>query len=132
MIRKYYEYEGLGGGIDPKSTSKAQPMTQTMTKEQILEKHSTKLTDGTCICSKTSRLRAMQEYAQQEVAKEREKAGKLIGALNEYIVILGEELDEVMGFVNAHQWKSTRFEQGKILREKIKQSLTEYGQPNSL
>jgi hypothetical protein len=74
----------------------------------------------------------MDEWADQEVAKEREKAKKLIGALNEYIVLLGEELDEVMGFVNAHQWKSTRFEQGKILREKIKQSLIEYGQPNSL
>ena len=58
----------------------------------------------------TAFITAMEEYAQQEVAKEREKAKKLIGALN----------------VNAHQWKSTRFEQGKILREKIKQSLTEY------
>jgi len=66
------------------------------------------------------------EFYKQEVAKEREMANNLLGALNEYIVLLGEELDEVMGFVNAHQWKSTRFEQGKILREKIKQSLNEY------
>jgi hypothetical protein len=63
---------------------------------------------------------------QQELSKEREKAKKLIGALNEYIVLLGEELDEVMGFVNAHQWKSTRFEKGEELRQKIKQTLNEY------
>jgi len=64
--------------------------------------------------------------AKTELLKERERAGKLIGALNEYIVLLGEELDEVMGFVNAHQWKSTRFEKGEELRQKIKQTLNEY------
>ena len=131
MIRKYYEYDGLGGGIDPKSTSKAQPMTQTMTKPFIVAnvREITDLWDKEEISY--SRMVEMlnekaAEFYKQEVAKEREKAKKLIGAMNEYIVLLGEELDEVMGFVNAHQWKSTRFEQGKILREKIKQSLTEY------
>jgi hypothetical protein len=36
IIRKFYEYEGFGGGIDPKSSVKSE-MTHTMTKEQILE-----------------------------------------------------------------------------------------------
>ena len=77
---------------------------QTMTKEQILEKHSTKLTDGTCICSKKSRLKAMQEYAKQEVAKEREKAKKLVEAL--------EEISDMTGNI--------------LIYKKAKQSLTEY------
>ena len=108
---------------------------RTMTKEQILEQVANDKSYsswGECMYDTHEHSQieytceAMELYAKQEVAKEREKAKKLVEALNEYIVLLGEELDEVMGFVNAHQWESTRFEQGKILREKIKQSLTEY------
>ena len=110
----------IDGGLHQQ---KQQEMTQIMTKEQILESYkwlNPSAREMGIICA------AMEEYAQQQLSAERERAVKLIGALNEYIVLLGEELDEVMGFVNAHQWKSTRFEKGEELRQKIKQTLNEY------
>jgi hypothetical protein len=60
--------------------------------------------------------------------KEAERSQKLIEALEEYAKLLGEELDEVIGFVNVHQWKSSRHEKGKELRERIVQLKTEYNQ----
>lgn len=113
MIRKYYEYEGLGGGIDPKSTSNAQPMTQqTMTKEQILEK----MVDEMPFTLPTACIpyikEAMAIYAQQEVSKEREKAKKLV-----------HQLDMVL------DWFENSCPNGILppyLYSKIKQSLTEY------
>ena len=110
----------IDGGLHQQ---KQQEMTQIMTKEQILESYkwlNPSAREIGLICA------TMEEYAQQQLSAERERAVKLIGALNEYIVLLGEELDEVMGFVNAHQWKSTRFEKGEELRQKIKQTLNEY------
>ena len=110
----------IDGGLHQQ---KQQEMTQIMTKEQILESYkwlNPSAREIGLICA------AMEEYAQQQLSAERERAVKLIGALNEYIVLLGEELDEVMGFVNAHQWKSTRFEKGEELRQNIKQTLNEY------
>ena len=110
----------IDGGLYHKNQ---QEMTQIMTKEQILESYkwlNPSAREIGLICA------AMEEYAQQQLSAERERAVKLIGALNEYIVLLGEELDEVMGFVNAHQWKSTRFEKGEELRQNIKQTLNEY------
>ena len=105
-------------------------MTQTMTKEFLTAKGL--LTHGKSMFVISGDFgtitlnELLEEYAQQQLSAERERARKLIGALNEYIVLLGEELYEVMGFVNAHQWKSTRFEKGEELRQKIKQTLNEY------
>ena len=62
-------------------------MTQTMTKEQILEKHAGG--ERMTFVYSSEALFAMEEYAQQQLSAERERAGKLIGALNEYIVLLG-------------------------------------------
>ncbi len=59
---------------------------QTMTKEQILEKNNNvkifdHFYDGKQNITVERALKAMEEYAKQEVAKEREKAKKLVHAL---------------------------------------------------
>jgi hypothetical protein len=43
----------------------------------------------------------------------------LIKAYEDYILLLGEELNEVVSIAYMKGWKSKRVEQGKILREKI-------------
>ena len=59
-------------------------------------------------------------------AAERERAGKLVEALNDYIVLLGEEIDEIVFYANSHGWKSKRFEKGEELRQNIKQTASAY------
>ena len=127
MTRKYYEYEGLGGGIDPKSTSKAKTMTQSMTKaemiypkigiepKQFTDTHQERCYPLTVVSD------LMDEWAAQEVAKEREKAKKLVEALKH--IKFGID-------VAASQNANYVIETADI--ELIKQSLIEYGQPNSL
>jgi len=44
---------------------------------------------------------------------------ELIDALDEYIALLGDELNEMAGFMHVHGWQSHRVEQGIELREKI-------------
>ncbi len=44
---------------------------------------------------------------------------KLIAALDEYVNLLGEELNEVVPLAHVHGWKTQRFEKGKEMREKI-------------
>ena len=44
---------------------------------------------------------------------------KLIAAYDEYIALLGAELDELSGFAATHGWKSTRYEAGRLCRRKI-------------
>ena len=83
-----------------------------MTKEQILEKNNNvrifdHFYDGKQNITVERALKAMEEYAQQEVAKEREKAKKLMEAL-EFAV---DEFDDL----NLHRQA-----------ERIQQSLTEY------
>jgi hypothetical protein len=48
-----------------------------------------------------------------------EKKNALIKALEEYIVLLGKELDELVPLAAVHGWKSSRFEEGKAARRKI-------------
>ena len=49
----------------------------------------------------------------QQISKE------LIDTYDEYIKLLGEELNELIPFATQHGWKSTRYEAGKMLRDKI-------------
>lgn len=82
---------------------------QTMTKEQILEKNNNvkifdHFYDGKQNITVERALKAMEEYAKQEVAKEREKAKKLVEALN----VIKDLTQNV------------------LIVQKIKQSLTEY------
>ena len=86
-------------------------MTQeTMTKEQILEKHAKvrifdNLYTGNEIVSCQCVLPAMEEYAQQKVAAERERAGKLVDTL---------------------KYAQTKFYENSIVYNSIKQTLNEY------
>ncbi len=82
---------------------------QTMTKEQILEKNNNvrifdQFYDGKQNITVERALKSMEEYAQQQVAKEREKAKKLVEALKEIADMTGNIL----------------------IYKKAKQSLTEY------
>jgi hypothetical protein len=45
----------------------------------------------------------------------------IIQAYEEYLKILGDEIDELAPLAIAHGWKSSRFEEGEKARKKIKQ-----------
>lgn len=46
---------------------------------------------------------------------------KIIDLQDQYIKLLGEEIESLIGLAYSHGWVSTRYEQGKILREKIQE-----------
>jgi len=50
-----------------------------------------------------------------------EKAIELAKIQEEYINLLGEELNELATLAHTHGWKSSRIEKGKKLRQKIKE-----------
>lgn len=50
---------------------------------------------------------------------------KVISLQKEYIKLLGDELDETVEMAHIHGWKSTRYEEGKRLRELIKETENE-------
>ena len=51
--------------------------------------------------------------------KKIERLKEIISTQDDYVKLLIEELDELAVFASVHGWKSTRYEQGKKLREKI-------------
>ena len=57
----------------------------------------------------------------QKVEQERDEARELAGAYKEYAQLLGDEVNSMATVAHFHGWKSSRVEQGKVLREKIKQ-----------
>ncbi len=59
-----------------------------------------------------------------------DKNTSLILALKEYNQLLSEECTELVGMASVHGWKSTRFEEGERLRNKIKEleSVSDEGQ----
>lgn len=57
--------------------------------------------------------------------EELKSKNELITAQKEYIVLLGEEIDETASFAYTHGWKSTRHEAGKKLRARITEALKE-------
>jgi len=59
---------------------------------------------------------------------ENEKLKEVIELQKEYIKLLGDELDSVVGIAYVHGWRSTRFEEGKRLRERIEQALKGSGE----
>jgi hypothetical protein len=54
-----------------------------------------------------------------DIKSQRERIKELISAYDEYIKLLGDELDAVTGLALAHGWKSTRYDAGVKCREKI-------------
>ena len=44
---------------------------------------------------------------------------QLIDVYDEYVELLISELSEIVAFAHAHGWRSSRHEQGVVLREKI-------------
>ena len=54
-----------------------------------------------------------------ELNQQNEKLRKLVEVQEEYINLLGEELDEVVVMMAVHGWQSSRVEKGKKLRAEI-------------
>ena len=68
--------------------------------------------------------RAYAELGYLEACRKRqeiERLKEIISTQDDYVKLLTEELDELAIFASAHGWKSTRYGQGKKLREKIMQ-----------
>ncbi len=57
----------------------------------------------------------------ERMKKERDEARELAEAYKEYAQLLGDEINSMAAVAHFHGWKSSRVEQGKVLREKIKQ-----------
>lgn len=56
-----------------------------------------------------------------------DKIQNLVKAYEEYIEILGAEIDDLAPMASTHGWKSARFEAGKQAREKIAAAKKELG-----
>ncbi len=63
-------------------------------------------------------LRRRVSLAERDLAA----ANEQIAARDEYIKLLGEEIDEIAGIVHVHGWRSSRGEAGKACRNRIKQA----------
>ena len=91
-------------------------ITQTITKEQILERHAKvrifdNLYTGNEIVSCQTVLPAMEEYAQQQLSAERERAGKMVEALKVIAEKVGyiwvrEDILKLIENYNAHEINS--------------------------
>ena len=57
----------------------------------------------------------------RKLERERDEARELAEAYKEYAQLLGDEINSMATVAHFHGWKSSRVEQGKVLREKIKQ-----------
>jgi NTP pyrophosphatase (non-canonical NTP hydrolase) len=57
----------------------------------------------------------------RKLERERDEARELAEAYKEYAQLLGDEINSMAAVAHFHGWKSSRVEQGKVLREKIKQ-----------
>jgi hypothetical protein len=54
-----------------------------------------------------------------DLTAQNQQMKKLIKLKDEYLQLILDELNEVVSIASIHGWKSTRFEQGKVLRGKI-------------
>ena len=63
----------------------------------------------------------MTKESNQNKINKYNKLQKLSETHEEYIQLLTDEINELVSYVTYHDWKSSRFEQGKKLREKIKE-----------
>lgn len=56
-----------------------------------------------------------------EAIRERNELRELVKAYQDYTQLLGDEINDTAAVAYLHGWRSSRYEQGKVLREKIKQ-----------
>ena len=56
-----------------------------------------------------------------KICNERDEARELVKAYQDYAQLLGDEINDMTAVAYVHGWRSNRYEQGKVLREKIKQ-----------
>lgn len=64
-------------------------------------------------------VQAMIESCRQHYAKKRVE--EVTATYDEYIKLLIDEINELIGMAHVHGWRSSRVEKGKELREKIAQ-----------
>jgi len=57
----------------------------------------------------------------ERLRKGRDEARELVKAYQDYAQLLGDEINDMTSVAYVHGWRSNRYEQGKVLREKIKQ-----------
>jgi len=57
----------------------------------------------------------------RKLERERDEARELAGAYREYAQLLGAEINDMAIHAHVHGLKFSRFEQSKVLHEKIKQ-----------
>lgn len=57
----------------------------------------------------------------RKLERERDEAREIAAVYREYAQLLGDEINDMAGFASVHGWQSSRIEQGKLLRDKIKQ-----------
>ena len=78
-----------------------------------------------------------KEALEEEIKHHFQSCDQLAEAYDDYVNLLGEELNELVGMVlvySSNQWRSTRAEKGEELRNKIKElktALTNYEKSNA-
>ena len=118
------KYNGFNNGRDKSDGVGGREVNhgiqQTMTKEQILMSVPIDPT-GTEHFTEKEAIQAMEEYAKQEVAKEREKAKKLMELLHEIdkSLYIGDDLNDIVIL----KWYLDVI---GTIKDEIKKSLTEY------
>lgn len=55
-----------------------------------------------------------------ELRRERDEARELVKAYQEYTKLLGDEINDMTAVAYVHGWRTNRYEEGKVLRDKIK------------
>jgi len=63
---------------------------------------------------------AVENVIKAQLDQDRKDAQAIFKVYDEYLKLYDIELGELMGIVVVHGWKSTRVEQGKKLRAKIR------------
>ncbi len=57
----------------------------------------------------------------RKLERERDEARELVKTYQDYTQLLVDEINDTGAVAYVHGWRSSRYEQGKVLREKIKQ-----------